>query len=193
MIRLRIVWSAFPLKMIVGGSICPLPWLTKELSDVILTPWRTNHILCYLSSQCILMGSCQKILIFHPYYPQVKREQQFLADWNTGSVFQVKNLSTQPQLEENDELWSCIRSFASFEISQRTMGNANPLMPKSMSTFHHLVQQKIVPVATYLKNYICLKLYIIRYWTSSDHSSHCWIVYIKHFCFLGKASINGVM
>ena len=90
------------------------------------TAWRTNHIFCHLSSQCILMGSCQKMLITNKW----KGIQQFLADWNTGSIFLVKNLSIQPQLAENDELWSCIRSFAFFWNLKTDIGKCKSLNAK---------------------------------------------------------------
>ena len=34
MIRLRMVWSIFPLKMIIGGRFVHLPWRSLKLSDV---------------------------------------------------------------------------------------------------------------------------------------------------------------
>ena len=96
----------------------------------LFTPWTTNHILCHLSSQCILMSSCQKCWFFIHIINQWKGIQQFLADWNTGSIFLVKSLSTQPQLAENDELWSCIRSFAFFWNLKTDIGKCKSLNAK---------------------------------------------------------------
>ena len=73
MFRLRIVWSVFPLKMNMGGSICPSAMADNATVKCFFSfrQERTTHSLSPFFA--ILMRLCQKTLMHHPCYRQVKR------------------------------------------------------------------------------------------------------------------------
>ena len=79
MFKLRIGWSFSFLKMIMSGSICPSAVAIQPSNVCFHFLKNKTHTLSHLSSQYILKGPCQKTLVFHPCYWQVKRDtSQFL-------------------------------------------------------------------------------------------------------------------
>ena len=98
--------------MIIDGNVCPYNVANGWQKNCQVFEKQTKHSPFFTH---VLIGPCQKMLMFHSYYRQVKSDT---------TVFEIRvrrarsclmiNLSTQPQLAENDGLWSCIRSFAFF-------------------------------------------------------------------------------
>ena len=109
------------------------------------------------------------------------------------SLCQMKNLSSQPRLAENNGLWGCITSFAFSWKPRLETGKYKSRNSKIHFSSLHLVQRDRLAVAPRLEMTFAGKFYIIRYWTSFDHFSHSWLIYAKRFCCLNIVSSYRVM
>ena len=176
--------------MSIDGNVCPYSVANGWQKNCQLFKEQTKHSPFFTY---VLMGPCQKMLVFHSYYRQVRSDT---------TVFEIRvrrarsalmiNLSTQPQFAENNGLWSCTRSFAFFWDLKTDTGkckthNAKIHVSISLSSSTGKISGHQVPEK------LDLPEKFILYVTGGALIIPRWFVYTKHFCFLGKVSINRVM